>query len=133
MYRLFIFIIIGCFVFAVEKVPAFLDIKVRNSEAQLEIDKLKLEFIADRDAIGGQYDKQISELKRQKRSEIRNIKFSYHEKFSALSKKYPEVERLSIKKTIAPDIDKPVRGRLKDKKKNRRVRKDKRGKLNKID
>ena len=81
-----------------EKIPPFLNIEVRNQDAQSDIDGLKSEFITERDYIQLKYKKEIDALKEQRRKEMKDLKRGYYGKFESLSEKYPDVKNLKVKK-----------------------------------
>ena len=111
MKRILVLFVLFGTLFSTERIPPFLDLKVRDADAQAEIDALKAEFISERDAIHERYKKEMEALKSQKRTEMQETKSSFHQRFTALSEKYPDVKKLQAKKK-GPLLD-PA---LKDKK-----------------
>lgn len=126
MKRTMVLFVLSGILLSVEKIPPFLDLKVRDTDAQSDIDALRAEFISERDAIHDRYKKEMDALKEQRRTEMRETKMSYHQRFEALSDKYPEVKRLQAKKK--PPLLDPA---LKNKDK-RDKRKSKKGKMSPV-
>ena len=119
---LVLFILFGI-LFSTERIPPFLDLKVRDAEAQSDIDALKAQFISERDAIHEKYKKEMDAIKKQKRTEMQETKSSYHQRFTALSEKYPDVKKLQAKKK-GPLLDPALKDKKdREKRDNRKAKK----------
>ncbi len=79
----------------------FIDkIETKDPEVQKELDKLKKDFINDRDAINRDFEIKKENLKKQKKKEMEELRNEYKKRIKSLKKKHPQ--KINSNKKVKP-------------------------------
>lgn len=101
--------------------------KIKNPEAQREVNKLRREFKEDRDLLQKKYESMIRDLKEERKEKIKELRREYRMRLQELKKKYPDIPDISLDSKPKPRLKPPKdRGGLDKKDKSFRKKKNKR-------
>jgi len=71
-------------------------VKIKNPEAQNEINRLKREFKEDRDLLQKEYELMIKDLKEERKGKIRELRGEYRKRLQELRNKYPDIPDINL-------------------------------------
>tara|TARA_B100002051_G_scaffold269037_1_gene299765 strand:- start:1158 stop:1613 length:456 start_codon:yes stop_codon:yes gene_type:complete len=99
------------------------EFKIKNPKAQAEFNRLKTEFLENKELLNSSYEKKIRVLKKERKEEMKGLRAEYKKKLEELKRKYPQMPDLKLDSKPKPRIEPP---RDSSEKKDESVRKKKR-------
>ena len=105
-------------------------LKIKNPEAQHEVNKIRREFKEDRDLLHEEYELMIRDLKEERKEKMKELRKKYRKRLQRLKKKYPDIPDINLDSKPKPKLKPPKGGDGADKKdKSFRKKKNKRKKI----
>ena len=98
--------------------------KVKNPEAQREINRLKREFKEDKDLLQKEYEIRLKDLKEERKGKMKELRREYRKKLQKLRSKYPEIPNIELDSKPKPRVNPPEDKNSKDKSFRKRKKKD---------
>ena len=102
-------------------------VKIKNPEAQNEINRLKREFKEDRDLLQKEYELIIKDLKEERKGKMKELRGEYRKRLLELRNKYPDIPDINLDSKPKQRLKPPKDGNNSNKKdKSFRKKKNKR-------